>query len=154
MAKEVLLISTILKMFTEEGLSREEIRVKLDCTKTEITEIFRHEKLKNLKACTKKFMLVDDTEEGYVEDTAAVNNTPVKDAIVVQPEAEAGPGPETVAADEPDWIQEDGVVEEKKLESPESVEAAVEDSWEEEDKVIDIDNAPTAEELEDDEAWE
>ena len=148
MAKEVLKISTILRMFTEEGLTREEIRVKLDCTKTEITEIFRHEKLKNLKACTKKFLLVDDTEEDYVEDTAVVNNIPVKDAKIVQPEEEAVP--ETAAADEPDWINE--VVEkEEELESPEVVE---EDSWEEEDKVIDIDSAPTAEELEDDEAWE
>ena len=144
MAKEVLKISTILKMFTEEGLTREEIRVKLDCTKTEITEIFRHEKLKNLKACTKKFLLVDDT----VEDTAVVNNIPVKDAETVQPETKAGP--ETVA-DEPDWIKEDEAVEEE-LESPEVVEE--EDSWEEEDKVIDIDSAPTVEELEDDEAWE
>lgn len=153
MAKEVLKISTILRMFTEEGLSREEIRVKLDCTKTEITEIFRHEKLKNLKACTKKFMLVDDTEEGYVEDTAVVNNTPVKDAEIVQPEAEADS--KTVASDEPDWIKGDEAVEEKELESPEAVETEVEDSWEEEeDKVIDIDSAPTAEELEDDEAWE
>ena len=144
MAKEVLKISTILRMFTEEGLSREEIRVKLDCTKTEITEIFRHEKLKNLKACTKKFLLVDDTEEDYVEDTTAVNDIPVKDAKIVQPETEPRP------ADEPDWINE--VVEkEEELESPEVVE---EDSWEEEDKVIDIDSAPTAEELEDDEAWE
>lgn len=152
MAKEVLKISTILKMFTEEGLTREEIRVRLDCTKTEITEIFRHEKLKNLKACTKKFLLVDDTEEGYVEDTAVVNNIPVKDAKIVQPEEEAVP--ETVAADEPDWINE--VVEkEKELESPEVVEGdSCEDSWEDEDKVIDIDSAPTAEELEDDEAWE
>ena len=148
MAKEVLKISTILRMFTEEGLTREEIRVKLDCTKTEITEIFRHEKLKNLKACTKKFLLVDDTEENYVEDTATVNDIPVKDAETVQPEAKAGP--ETVA-DEPDWIKEDEAVEEE-LESPEVVEE--EDSWEEEDKVIDIDSAPTAEELEDDEAWE
>lgn len=147
MAKEVLKISTILKMFTEEGLTREEIRVKLDCTKTEITEIFRHEKLKNLKACTKKFLLVDDTEEDYVEDTAVVNSIPVKDAETVQPETKSGP--ETVA-DEPDWIKEDEAVEEE-LESPEVVE---EDSWEEEDKVIDIDSAPTAEELEDDEAWE
>lgn len=153
MAKEVLKISTILRMFTEEGLSREEIRVKLDCTKTEITEIFRHEKLKNLKACTKKFLLVDDTEEAYVEDTAVVDNIPVKDAKIVQPAAEAGP--ETVAADEPDWIKEDEAVEEKELESPEAVETEVEDSWEEdEDKVIDVDSAPTAEELEDDEAWE
>ena len=144
MAKEVLKISTILKMFTEEGLTREEIRVKLDCTKTEITEIFRHEKLKNLKACTKKFLLVDDTEEDYVEDATAVNDIPVKDAKIVQPETEPRP------ADEPDWINE--VVEkEEELESPEVVE---EDSWEEEDKVIDIDSAPTAEELEDDEAWE
>ena len=148
MAKEVLKISTILRMFTEEGLTREEIRVKLDCTKTEITEIFRHEKLKNLKACTKKFLLVDDTEEDYVEDTAVVNNIPVKDAEIVQPEEEAVP--ETAAADKPDWINE--VVEkEEELESPEVVE---EDSWEEEDKVIDVDSAPTAEELEDDEAWE
>ena len=144
MAKEVLKISTILKMFTEEGLTREEIRVRLDCTKTEITEIFRHEKLKNLKACTKKFLLVDDTEENYVEDAATVNDIPVKDAEIVQPETEPRP------ADEPDWINE--VVEkEEKLESPEVVE---EDSWEEEDKVIDVDSAPTAEELEDDEAWE
>ena len=144
MAKEVLKISTILRMFTEEGLTREEIRVKLDCTKTEITEIFRHEKLKNLKACTKKFLLVDDTEEDYVEDTTVVNDIPVKDAKIVQPETEPRP------ADEPDWINE--VVEkEEELESPEVVE---EDSWEEEDKVIDIDSAPTAEELEDDEAWE
>ena len=144
MAKEVLKISTILRMFTEEGLTREEIRVKLDCTKTEITEIFRHEKLKNLKACTKKFLLVDDTEEDYVEDTTVVNDIPVKDAKIVQPETEPRP------ADEPDWINE--VVEkEEKLESPEVVE---EDSWEDEDKVIDIDSAPTAEELEDDEAWE
>ena len=150
MAKEVLKISTILKMFTEEGLTREEIRVRLDCTKTEITEIFRHEKLKNLKACTKKFLLVDDTEESYVEDAATVNDIPVKDAETVQPEAK--PGPETVAADEPDWIKEDEAVEESELESPETVEE--EDSWEEEDKVIDIDSAPTAEELEDDEAWE
>ena len=147
MAKEVLKISTILKMFTEEGLTREEIRVRLDCTKTEITEIFRHEKLKNLKACTKKFLLVDDTEENYVEDTATVNGIPVKDAETVQPEAKAGP--ETVA-DEPDWIKEDEAVEEE-LESPE---VAEEESWEDEDKVIDIDSAPTAEELEDDEAWE
>lgn len=151
MAKEVLKISTILRMFTEEGLSREEIRVKLDCTKTEITEIFRHEKLKNLKACTKKFMLVDDTEEDYVEDTAVVNNTPVKDAEIVQPEAEAGP--ETVASDEQDWIKEDEAVEEKEETATET--AVEEDSWEEEeDKVIDVDSAPTAEELEDDEAWE
>lgn len=148
MAKEVLKISTVLRMFTEEGLSREEIRVKLDCTKTEITEIFRHEKLKNLKACTKKFLLVDDTEENYVEDTTVVKDIPVKDAKIVQLEVEASP--ETVAA-EPDWIKEDEAVEEKELESPEVVE---EDSWEEEDKVIDIDSAPTAEELEDDEAWE
>ena len=146
MAKEVLKISTILKMFTEEGLTREEIRVKLDCTKTEITEIFRHEKLKNLKTCTKKFLLVDDT----VEDTAVVNNIPVKDAETVQPETKAGP--ETIIADEPDWIREDGAVEERQLESPKAVEE--EDSWEEEDKVIDIDSAPTVEELEDDEAWE
>ena len=149
MAKEVLKISTILKMFTEEGLTREEIRVKLDCTKTEITEIFRHEKLKNLKACTKKFLLVDDTVEDYAEDTAVVNNIPVKDAETVQLETKADP--ETVA-DEPDWIKEDEAVEERQLESPEVVEE--EDSWEEEDKVIDIDSAPTAEELEDDEAWE
>ena len=149
MAKEVLKISTILRMFTEEGLSREEIRVKLDCTKTEITEIFRHEKLKNLKACTKKFLLVDDTVEDYAEDTAVVNNIPVKDAETVQPETKADP--ETVA-DEPDWIEEDEADEERKLESPEAVEE--EDSWEEEDKVIDIDSAPTVEELEDDEAWE
>ena len=148
MAKEVLKISTILRMFTEEGLSREEIRVILDCTKTEITEIFRHEKLKNLKACTKKFLLVDDTVEDYAEDTAVVNNIPVKDAETVQPETKAGP--ETVV-DEPDWIEEDEAVEERQLESPEAVE---EDSWEEEDKVIDIDSAPTVEELEDDEAWE
>ena len=148
MAKEVLRISTILRMFTEEGLSREEIRVKLDCTKTEITEIFRHEKLKNLKACTKKFLLVDDTVEDYAEDTAVVNNIPVKDAETVQPETKAGP--ETVA-DEPDWIEEDEADEERKLESPE---VAEEESWEDEDKVIDIDSAPTAEELEDDEAWE
>lgn len=148
MAKEVLRISTILRMFTEEGLSREEIRVKLDCTKTEITEIFRHEKLKNLKACTKKFLLVDDTVEDYAEDTEVVNNIPVKDAETVQPETKAGP--ETVA-DEPDWIEEDEADEERKLESPE---VAEEESWEDEDKVIDIDSAPTAEELEDDEAWE
>ena len=145
MAKEVLKISTILKMFTEEGLTREEIRVKLDCTKTEITEIFRHEKLKNLKACTKKFLLVDDTVEDYVEDTEVVNNIPVKDAETVQPE------PELRLADEPDCIKEDEAVEKRELESPEAVE---EDSWEEEDKVIDIDSAPTVEELEDDEAWE
>ena len=138
MAKEVLKISTILKMFTEEGLTREEIRVKLDCTKTEITEIFRHEKLKNLKACTKKFLRVDDTEENYVEDTATVNDISVKDAETVQPETKAGP---EKVADEPDWIEEDEADEE-------------EDSWEEEDKVIDVDNAPTAEELENDEAWE
>lgn len=149
MAKEVLKISTILKMFTEEGLTREEIRVRLDCTKTEITEIFRHEKLKNLKACTKKFLLVDDTEEDYAEDIAVVNNIPVKDAKIVHPEADGGPGTVT---DEPDWIKEDEAVEEKELESPEAVEE--EDSWEEEDKVIDIDSAPTVEELEDDEAWE
>ena len=149
MAKEVLKISTILKMFTEEGLTREEIRVRLDCTKTEITEIFRHEKLKNLKACTKKFLLVDDTEENYVEDTATVNDIPVKDAEIVSITTEANPEP---ASDEPDWIKEDEAVEEEELESPEVVEE--EDSWEEEDKVIDIDSAPTAEELEDDEAWE
>ena len=141
MAKEVLKISTILKMFTEEGLTREEIRVRLDCTKTEITEIFRHEKLKNLKACTKKFLLVDDTEEDYVEDTTAVNDIPVKDAKIVQPETESRP------ADEINEVVE----KEEKLESPEVGE---EDSWEEEDKVIDVDSAPTAEELEDDEAWE
>ena len=149
MAKEVLKISTILRMFTEEGLTREEIRVKLDCTKTEITEIFRHEKLKNLKACTKKFLLVDDTVEDYAEDTAVVNNIPVKDAETVQPEPEPR---EKRLADEPDWIKEDEAVEERQLESPEAVEE--EDSWEEQDKVIDIDSAPTAEELEDDEAWE
>ena len=147
MAKEVLKISTILRMFTEEGLSREEIRVKLDCTKTEITEIFRHEKLKNLKACTKKFLLVDDTEEDYVEDTAVVNNIPVKDAKIVQPEPEPR---EKRLADEPDWIKEDEAVEKEIV--TETVEE--EDSWEEEDKVIDIDSAPTVEELEDDEAWE
>lgn len=147
MAKEVLKISTILRMFTEEGLTREEIRVKLDCTKTEITEIFRHEKLKNLKACTKKFLLVDDTEEDYAEDTVVVDNIPVKDAKIVQPEAEAGP--ETVVADEPDWIKEDEAVEKEVVTET----AEVEDSWEE-DKVIDIDSAPTVEELEDDEAWE
>lgn len=141
MAKEVLKISTILKMFTEEGLTREEIRVRLDCTKTEITEIFRHEKLKNLKACTKKFLLVDDTEENYVEDTATANDIPVKDAESVSTTTEANPEP---ASDEPGWIKED--------ESPETAEE--EDSWEDEDKVIDIDSAPTAEELEDDEAWE
>ena len=141
MAKEVLKISTILKMFTEEGLTREEIRVRLDCTKTEITEIFRHEKLKNLKACTKKFLLVDDTEENYVEDTATVNDIPVKDAEIVSTTTEANPEP---ASDEPGWIKED--------ESPETAEEV--DSWEDEDKVIDIDSAPTAEELEDDEAWE
>lgn len=150
MAKEVLKISTILKMFTEEGLTREEIRVKLDCTKTEITEIFRHEKLKNLKACTKKFLLVDDTEEDYVEEAAVVNNIPVKDAKVVQPEAEAGS--KFTADHAPDCIKEDEAVEKRELESPEAVEE--EDSWEEEDKVIDIDSAPTVEELEDDEAWE
>ena len=147
MAKEVLKISTILKMFTEEGLTREEIRVKLDCTKTEITEIFRHEKLKNLKACTKKFLLVDDTEEDYVEDTAVVNNIPVKYAKIVQPEPEPR---EKRLADEPDWIKEDEAVEKEVV--TETVEE--EDSWEEEDKVIDIDSAPTVEELEDDEAWE
>ena len=151
MAKEVLKISTILRMFTEEGLSREEIRVKLDCTKTEITEIFRHEKLKNLKTCTKKFMLVDDTEEGYVEDTAVVNNTPVKDAEIVQPEEDSNL---EAAPSEPDWIKEDEAVEEKEDTATEA--GPAEDSWEEdeEDKVIDIDSAPTAEELEDDEAWE
>lgn len=151
MAKEVLKISTILRMFTEEGLSREEIRVKLDCTKTEITEIFRHEKLKNLKACTKKFMLVDDTEEGYVEDTAVVNSTPVKDAEIVQPEEDSNL---EAASSEPDWIKEDEAVEEKEDTATEA--GPAEDSWEEdeEDKVIDIDSAPTAEELEDDEAWE
>ena len=147
MAKEVLKISTILRMFTEEGLSREEIRVILDCTKTEITEIFRHEKLKNLKACTKKFLLVDDTEEDYAEDTAVVNNIPVKYAKIVQPEPEPR---EKRLADEPDWIKEDEAVEKEVV--TETVEE--EDSWEEEDKVIDIDSAPTVEELEDDEAWE
>jgi hypothetical protein len=147
MAKEVLKISTILRMFTEEGLTREEIRVKLDCTKTEITEIFRHEKLKNLKACTKKFLLVDDTEENYAEDTATVNDIPVKDAETLATVAEAGP---ETTSDEPDWIKEDKAVEKEAV-----AEAVVEeDSWEEEDKVIDIDSAPTAEELEDDEAWE
>ena len=148
MAKEVLKISTILKMFTEEGLTREEIRVKLDCTKTEITEIFRHEKLKNLKACTKKFLLVDDTEENYVEDTATVDDITVKDAEIVSTTTETNPEP---ASDEPGWIKEDGAVEEREQESPETAEV---DSWEEEDKVIDIDSAPTVEELEDDEAWE
>lgn len=149
MAKEVLKISTILKMFTEEGLTREEIRVRLDCTKTEITEIFRHEKLKNLKACTKKFLLVDDTEENYVEDTATVNDIPVKDAETVSTKTEANP---ETASDEPDWIKEDEAVEAGEPESPETAEEV--DSWEDEDKVIDIDSAPTAEELEDDEAWE
>lgn len=142
MAKEVLKISTILRMFTEEGLTREEIRIKLDCTKTEITEIFRHEKLKNLKACTKKFLLVDDTEENYVEDdTATVNDISVKDAETVSTEAdsslEADPG-------KSDWVKEDMATEA----------GPVEDSWEEEDNVIDVDSALTAEELEDDEAWE
>jgi hypothetical protein len=147
MAKEVLKISTILRMFTEEGLSREEISVKLYCTKTEITEIFRHEKLKNLKACTKKFMLVDDTEENYVEDTAAANIISVKDAKVMQPAAVLTP---QTTSDEPDWIKEDEVGEEKELESAQEGYA-----WEdEEDKVIDIDSAPTPEELEDDESWE
>lgn len=149
MAKEVLKISTILKMFTEEGLTREEIRVRLDCTKTEITEIFRHEKLKNLKACTKKFLLVDDTEENYVEDTATANDIPVKDAESVSTTTEANPEP---ASDEPGWIKEDESPEAGEPESPETAEE--EDSWEDEDKVIDIDSAPTAEELEDDEAWE
>ena len=149
MAKEVLKISTILKMFTEEGLTREEIRVRLDCTKTEITEIFRHEKLKNLKACTKKFLLVDDTEENYVEDTTTVNDIPVKDAEIVSTPTEATPEP---ASDEPGWIKEDESPEAGELESPETAEEV--DSWEDEDKVIDIDSAPTAEELEDDEAWE
>lgn len=149
MAKEVLKISTILKMFTEEGLTREEIRVRLDCTKTEITEIFRHEKLKNLKACTKKFLLVDDTEENYVEDTTTVNDIPVKDAEIVSTTTEANP---ETASDEPGWIKEDEAVEAGEPESPETAEE--EDSWEDEDKVIDIDSAPTAEELEDDEAWE
>ena len=147
MAKEVLKISTILKMFTEEGLTREEIRVRLDCTKTEITEIFRHEKLKNLKACTKKFLLVDDTEESYVEDTTTVNDIPVKDAEIVSTAKEANPEP---ASDEPDWIREDESPEAVEPESPETAEEV--DSWE--DEVIDIDSAPTAEELEDDEAWE
>ena len=149
MAKEVLKISTILKMFTEEGLTREEIRVRLDCTKTEITEIFRHEKLKNLKACTKKFLLVDDTEENYVEDTTTVNDIPVKDAEIVSTPTEANPEP---ASDEPGWIKEDESPEAVEPESPETAEEV--DSWEDEDKVIDIDSAPTAEELEDDEAWE
>ena len=149
MAKEVLKISTILKMFTEEGLTREEIRVKLDCTKTEITEIFRHEKLKNLKACTKKFLLVDDTVEDYAEDTATANDIPVKDAESVSTTTEANPEP---ASDEPGWIKEDESPEAGEPESPETAEE--EDSWEDEDKVIDIDSAPTAEELEDDEAWE
>ena len=149
MAKEVLKISTILKMFTEEGLTREEIRVRLDCTKTEITEIFRHEKLKNLKACTKKFLLVDDTEENYVEDTTTVNDIPVKDAEIVPTTTEANPEP---ASDEPGWIKEDESPEAGEPESPETAEEV--DSWEDEDKVIDIDSAPTAEELEDDEAWE
>ena len=147
MAKEVLKISTILKMFTEEGLTREEIRVRLDCTKTEITEIFRHEKLKNLKACTKKFLLVDDTEESYVEDTTTVNDIPVKDAEIVSTAKEANPEP---ASDEPGWIKEDESPEAVEPESPETAEEV--DSWE--DEVIDIDSAPTAEELEDDEAWE
>ena len=147
MAKEVLKISTILKMFTEEGLTREEIRVKLDCTKTEITEIFRHEKLKNLKACTKKFLLVDDTEESYVEDTTTANDIPVKDAEIVSTTTEANPEP---ASDEPGWIKEDESPEAEEPESPETAEEV--DSWE--DEVIDIDSAPTAEELEDDEAWE
>ena len=149
MAKEVLKISTILKMFTEEGLTREEIRVRLDCTKTEITEIFRHEKLKNLKACTKKFLLVDDTEESYVGDAATVNDIPVKDAEIVSTTTEANPEP---ASDEPGWIKEDESPEAVEPESPETAEEV--DSWEDEDKVIDIDSAPTAEELEDDEAWE
>ena len=143
MAKEVLKISTILKMFTEEGLTREEIRVRLDCTKTEITEIFRHEKLKNLKACTKKFLLVDDTEENYVEDTTTVNDIPVKDVEIVSTTTEANPEP---ASDEPGWIKEDKSPEAGEPESPETAEEV--------DKVIDIDSAPTAEELEDDEAWE
>ena len=54
---------------------------------------------------------------------------------------------------EAEWQRkaEDLYEKEEELESPEVVE---EDSWEEEDKVIDIDSAPTAEELEDDEAWE
>ena len=147
MAKEVLKISTILKMFTEEGLTREEIRVRLDCTKTEITEIFRHEKLKNLKACTKKFLLVDDTEENYVRDTATVNDIPVKDAEIESTTKEANPEP---ASDEPGWIKEDESPEAEEPESPETAEEV--DSWE--DEVIDIDSAPTAEELEDDEAWE
>ena len=147
MAKEVLKISTILKMFTEEGLTREEIRVKLDCTKTEITEIFRHEKLKNLKACTKKFLLVDDTEESYVEDTTTANDIPVKDVEIVSTTTEANPEP---ASDEPGWIKEDESPEAEEPESPETAEEV--DSWE--DEVIDIDSAPTAEELEDDEAWE
>ena len=149
MAKEVLKISTILKMFTEEGLTREEIRVRLDCTKTEITEIFRHEKLKNLKACTKKFLLVDDTEENYAEDTTTVNDIPVKDVEIVSTTTEANPEP---ASDEPGWIKEDESPEAGESESPETAEEV--DSWEDEDKVIDIDSAPTAEELEDDEAWE
>ena len=147
MAKEVLKISTILKMFTEEGLTREEIRVRLDCTKTEITEIFRHEKLKNLKACTKKFLLVDDTEESYVEDTTTANDIPVKEAEIVSTTTEANPEP---ASDEPGWIKEDESPEAEKPESPETAEEV--DSWE--DEVIDIDSAPTVEELEDDEAWE
>ena len=149
MAKEVLKISTILKMFTEEGLTREEIRVKLDCTKTEITEIFRHEKLKNLKANSKKFLLVDDTEEDYQEDSAVIDNIPVKDAKIVSTKEE--PVVTEAVADEPDWAEDstETVADEAVDETAEEVE----DSWEE-DKVIDVDSAPTAEELEDDEAWE
>ena len=151
MAKEVLKISTILRMFTEEGLTREEIRVKLDCTKTEITEIFRHEKLKNLKACTKKFLLVDDTEENYAEDTATVNDIPVKDAEILATVVEVG---SETTSDESDWIKEDEALQGKEDTTTEA--GPGEDFWEDdqEGKVIDTDSAPTAEELEDDEAWE
>jgi len=63
MEEKTIKISTILEL-SEQGKTKEEIRVHFGLTKSEINKMFQHPKLKGLKP--KKgvsFTLVDDTEE-------------------------------------------------------------------------------------------
>jgi hypothetical protein len=75
---------------TEDGLKRQEIATKYNLTLTEVRDIFKHPKLKDVRAkAPKRWILVDDTEDG---------TPPIGDGIV--PEApvnygQAVPEPES-----------------------------------------------------------
>lgn len=92
---------------TEDGLKRQDIAKKYDLSMKDVTDIFKHEKLKNLRAKTQpKYILVDDKneeDEKVDESTEDTKEDATEDTKEDVEESEEEPNKEPEEDDEDDW---------------------------------------------------